>query len=85
MRLHSLRMHAVGPFADEQVIDFDQLTIAPPEMVYDLPSDARRLVQRVDGYRMTICSGEVIFEDGEETGARPGKLVRGPQPAPVAA
>ncbi|MDH3959623.1 MAG: AAA family ATPase, partial [Actinomycetota bacterium] len=25
MRLHSLRMHAVGPFADEQVIDFDQL------------------------------------------------------------
>ncbi len=25
MRLHSLRMHAVGPFADEQVIDFDRL------------------------------------------------------------
>ena len=25
MRLHRLRMHAVGPFADEQVIDFDRL------------------------------------------------------------
>ncbi|HYN57746.1 MAG TPA: AAA family ATPase [Motilibacterales bacterium] len=25
MRLHLLRMHAVGPFADEQVIDFDRL------------------------------------------------------------
>ncbi len=25
MRLHTLRMHAVGPFADEQVIDFDRL------------------------------------------------------------
>lgn len=26
MRLHSLRLHAVGPFADEQVIDFDRLS-----------------------------------------------------------
>jgi hypothetical protein len=25
---------------------------------------------------MTICSGTPIFEKGEETGARPGKLVR---------
>ncbi len=25
MRLHTLRMYAVGPFADEQVIDFDRL------------------------------------------------------------
>ena len=25
MRLHTLRLHAVGPFADEQVIDFDRL------------------------------------------------------------
>ena len=27
-------------------------------------------------------TGEVIFEDGEPTGALPGKLVRGPQAAP---
>jgi N-acyl-D-amino-acid deacylase len=33
-------------------------------------------VQHVDGYDMTICSGVPIFEKGEETGARPGKLVR---------
>jgi len=25
---------------------------------------------------MTICSGTPIFEKGQETGARPGKLVR---------
>ncbi len=30
----------------------------------------------VDGYDMTICSGTPIFEKGQETGARPGKLVR---------
>jgi N-acyl-D-aspartate/D-glutamate deacylase len=33
-------------------------------------------VQRVDGYRATIVSGVPIFENGAETGARPGRLVR---------
>lgn len=76
---------APGMKADVNVIDFDNLTIHPPEMVYDLPADARRLVQRVDGYKYTLCSGEVIFVDGKETGARPGRLVRGPQASPAAA
>jgi len=71
---------APGMKADINVIDYDKLTLHPPEMVYDLPAQARRLVQRVDGYRVTICSGEVIREDGTDTGAMPGKLVRGPQP-----
>jgi N-acyl-D-aspartate/D-glutamate deacylase len=48
-------------------------------MVFDLPASARRLVQRVDGYRYTVCSGEVTFENGEPTGAMPGALIRGPQ------
>ena len=75
---------APGMKADINVIDFDGLFLHPPEMVYDLPAQARRLVQRVDGYKLTICSGEVIREDGKDTGAMPGKLVRGPQPQPVA-
>jgi N-acyl-D-amino-acid deacylase len=70
---------APGMKADINVIDFDNLHLHPPEMVYDLPADARRLVQKVDGYKYTICSGEVIREDGQNTGAMPGKLVRGPQ------
>jgi N-acyl-D-aspartate/D-glutamate deacylase len=53
-------------------------------MVYDLPADGRRLVQRVDGYQATVQSGRVTWEDGEPTGALPGRLVRGPQPAPEA-
>ena len=48
-------------------------------MVFDLPAGGRRLVQRVDGYRATVVSGEVTFENGEATGARPGRLVRGAQ------
>ena len=73
---------APGMKADINVIDFDGLTLHAPEMVHDLPAGGRRLIQRVDGYRATICSGEVIFENGEPTGAMPGKLVRGPQPNP---
>jgi N-acyl-D-amino-acid deacylase len=73
-----------GMKADLNVIDLDALTLHAPEMVYDLPAEGRRLVQKVDGYRYTICSGEVIYEDGRPTGALPGKLIRGPQPAATA-
>jgi N-acyl-D-amino-acid deacylase len=73
---------APGMKADVNVIDLEALEIHPPEVVYDLPADSRRIVQRVDGYCWTICSGEVIYEGGKPTGALPGKLIRGPQPAP---
>jgi N-acyl-D-aspartate/D-glutamate deacylase len=75
---------APGMKADLNVIDFDALHIHAPEMVYDLPAEGRRLIQKVDGYRYTVCSGEVTYEDGTPTGKLPGKLVRGPQPAPAA-
>jgi N-acyl-D-aspartate/D-glutamate deacylase len=65
-----------GKKADVNVIDFDGLHLYSPKMIFDLPAGGRRLVQQVDGYDMTICSGTPIFEKGEETGARPGKLVR---------
>jgi len=31
-----------------------------------------------------VVSGEVIAENGVSTAARPGRLIRGRQPAPVA-
>ncbi|MBK1660113.1 N-acyl-D-amino-acid deacylase family protein [Paracraurococcus ruber] len=67
---------APGKKADLNVIDFGALRAHHPEMAYDLPAGGRRLIQRVDGYEMTMVSGTPIFERGEETGARPGKLVR---------
>ncbi len=73
-----------GMLADLNVIDFDGLRIHPPEMVYDLPAGGNRLIQQIEGYRYTIKSGEVTFEDGKPTGSLPGTLLRGPQPAPVA-
>jgi N-acyl-D-aspartate/D-glutamate deacylase len=76
---------APGYKADVNVIDFDNLQLRPPHMVYDLPSGARRLMQEADGYVATIASGVVIYRDGRHTGALPGKLVRGHKDAPTAA
>ena len=73
----------VGMKADINVIDLERLRIDAPQMVFDLPAGGRRLVQRAEGYCYTLKSGEVIYEDGKETGALPGKLIRGPQSAPI--
>jgi N-acyl-D-aspartate/D-glutamate deacylase len=59
------------------VIDLERLQLELPELVFDLPAGARRLIQRARGYDATIVSGEVTFRDGEATGALPGRLVRG--------
>ncbi|HUO12873.1 MAG TPA: amidohydrolase family protein [Caulobacteraceae bacterium] len=72
-----------GMLADINVIDFDALRLYRPEAVYDLPAGGRRLVQRADGYRYTVKSGQVTFEDGEHTGALPGSLVRGGREARI--
>jgi N-acyl-D-aspartate/D-glutamate deacylase len=84
-RVYGLRDRGLiepGMKADINLIDFEGLALHAPEMVFDLPAGGRRLVQRADGYRATLCSGEVIFENGEPTGALPGKLVRGGPSAP---
>jgi N-acyl-D-aspartate/D-glutamate deacylase len=70
-----------GRKADLNLIDPDALALAHPEIVHDLPAGGKRLVQRARGYRATLVSGEVVLENGEPTGALPGKLVRGPQRA----
>jgi len=73
---------APGFKADLNLVDLEHLNLRLPEMVHDLPAGARRLIQRADGWKATICSGEVTFEDGVHTEARPGRLIRGSQPVP---
>jgi N-acyl-D-amino-acid deacylase len=68
---------APGMKADLNLIDHDALQLLPPEMVYDLPAGGRRLIQKATGYRATVVSGVVTFENGEATGELPGRLVRG--------
>jgi len=73
---------APGMKADINVINFDKLRVNAPTMAFDLPAGGKRLLQGADGYVATIVSGNVTYRDGKETGALPGKLVRGPQVAP---
>ena len=67
----------VGKKADLNVIDFDNLELRSIKLVHDLPAGGRRLLQKAEGYDYTIVSGEVTRRNGEDTGARPGRLVRG--------
>ena len=75
---------APGYRADINLIDHDNLAISIPEMLYDLPANGKRLVQRAAGYVATMVAGEITYRDGMPTGALPGRLVRGSQPAPSA-
>ena len=68
---------APGYRADLNVIDYDALKLEDPQMVYDLPGGGKRLIQKAQGYVATICKGEVTYENGEHTGAMPGRLIRG--------
>ena len=75
---------ARGYKADINVIDYDKLHLHPPQVHYDLPMGGRRLVQQIDGYDATIVSGVISRRQGQSTGARSGRLIRGVQSAPVA-
>ena len=66
-----------GYKADINVIDYDRLHIAAPEVIYDLPGGGRRLIQRTRGYDATLVSGVPVYRDGVATGQLPGRLVRG--------
>ena len=65
------------------MIDLERLYLHPPEVSYDLPGGARRLVQRAEGYVATILSGRPLYREGKHNGELPGRLVRGAQAVPV--
>jgi N-acyl-D-aspartate/D-glutamate deacylase len=66
----------IGKKADLNIIDFERLNLLAPKLISDLPAGGKRLMQKAEGYIATIVSGEVILENGELTGLRPGRLVR---------
>jgi N-acyl-D-aspartate/D-glutamate deacylase len=68
---------APGMKADVNVIDFDGLTLRMPRVARDLPAGGARLLQEADGYVATMVSGEITRRHGVDTGARPGRLLRG--------
>ncbi len=62
--------------ADIVVYDLNKLKLLPTEVAEDQPGGEWRRIQKAEGYKWTIVNGEVTLEDGEPTGALPGKLLR---------
>ncbi len=66
-----------GLRADLNLIDLGALATSAPTMVYDLPAGMPRLTEQVSGYHATCVRGEMVTEAGVDTGARPGRVLRG--------
>jgi N-acyl-D-aspartate/D-glutamate deacylase len=64
----------VGKRADINVIDHERLRIKAPEVRFDLPSGASRILQGAEGYVTTLVNGVVTRRNDADTGARPGRL-----------
>ena len=53
----------------------EKLKVLPTEVAEAQPGGEGRRIQKAEGYRWVIDNGQVTFEDGEPTGAMPGKLL----------
>ena len=67
---------AAGKKADINIIDPEKINLRPPEVIYDLPTGGKRIMQKAIGYRHTFVSGVETLRDDTPTGNLPGRLVR---------
>jgi N-acyl-D-aspartate/D-glutamate deacylase len=65
-----------GAYADVNVFDPAAVQVGYPEYVQDFPGGTGRLRVRSTGYAATLVNGVVVTEQGELTGARPGRVLR---------
>lgn len=82
--LHDRGRLAPGYKADLNLLDVGRLKLKTPRKVEDLPGGGARFIQDCEGIAATFVAGQMIYREGTATGALPGKLVRGQQPAPAA-
>jgi nitrite reductase/ring-hydroxylating ferredoxin subunit len=61
--------------ADIVVYDLDKLEVLPSEVAEDLPGGEWRRIQKSRGYDWILVNGQITFENGEPTGALPGKFL----------
>src|SRR5499427_5479175 len=62
--------------ADIVIYDLAKLEVLPSEVAEDLPGGEWRRIQKSKGYNWILVNGEITFENGEPTGALPGKFLR---------
>jgi N-acyl-D-amino-acid deacylase len=64
-----------GKVADLAIFDPETIAPAIPDADTGLPSGAKRLTCEAIGVKATVVGGEILFRDGEHTGAYPGRLL----------
>ena len=67
----------IGKRADINVVDFERLALGPLDVFNDLPAGGSRILQPSVGYVATFVKGIQTRSNDEDTGARPGRLIRG--------
>jgi N-acyl-D-aspartate/D-glutamate deacylase len=65
-----------GWAADLVLFDPDTIEALEPEEAGDYPGGFQRMVQHARGVHSTIVNGDVLIEEGQHTGAYPGKVLR---------
>lgn len=75
--LHGRGEVRAGYAADLVLFDAARIGMKPTEMVSDLPGGAARLIQRAQGVDYVIVNGALLIDDGHETPARGGQVLRG--------
>jgi len=66
----------VGKRADINVFDLQQLALGKLQVHRDLPAGGSRILQSAQGYLNTFVAGVKTRQNGEDTGARPGRVIR---------
>jgi N-acyl-D-amino-acid deacylase len=65
-----------GMAADVTIFDADTVSPMPEDVVHDFPAGGWRVRELANGIHYTIVNGQVLLEDGQHTGALPGKVLR---------
>ena len=65
-----------GLAADITIFDPDTVRPLPEDIVHDFPAGGWRIRELAEGIQYTIVNGQVLIEDGNPTGALPGRVMR---------
>jgi N-acyl-D-aspartate/D-glutamate deacylase len=67
---------ARGYHADLMLFDPERIGLRSKEIVHDMPGGEERWQVYPEGISRVLVNGETIVENGELTGARPGRVLR---------
>lgn len=66
----------VGKRADLNLFDLNRLGLGRLKVHHDLPAGGSRILQSAEGYLNTFVAGVKTRENDQDTGARPGRVIR---------